>query len=594
MHPSDYVVALTAACDSDPSYFTKSAVTMAPATWWSWPPFTRLTVALCCFGVLTLRLLLPSSGRLYNNSNSWNRHQYKTTFEHPSMHCNDRNDVHFVPSPSLGSGFSHTKNSNNNNSSKNNSSNNSSKRFPSIETVIEMATLSSLIYAFHMEDYGNDDVNNTVCERINRHTRHNKMNPSPPRPNNRFHNNIDATTATLITDTTINNRTVPPNIHCEWYHHDWIDGTQIMIVSSSPGSMDRPPTITIIFAGTDDMTTSLTDVNVLLSPFGYPTSGFINTTNYPRYNVTLPDPNIRVHTGFDTTLFNTRNLFGEIVTRVEQIRRRLTMSPNDGHHFAAGGGASRSPQLYTTGHSLGGGYSILMAIGLTQYYESLRNDSGHNLSTNAPVSVPEEMTVINFGCPQIGNVAFRDYIHTNPSFPNQRLHIYRFVLGWDIVPRLPTLLQHVGHTIQLSVSKSSIRNDLRGSNSGSRSTYKNITTAAYYHHIGNVTLQYSSVPFGWSATPFIWIPGAVTAHYITAYIQCLYDLRQQLIQQQQQQQHGRNDTNHQNVRNETHFGWINDFERSSSVPISNDTVYDDDYYIEPPNDDDVTTTLAQN
>lgn len=506
-------------------------------------------------------------------------------------------------SPLHTSVFSHTTNNNRSNNNSNNNSNNSSKRFPSIETVIEMATLSSLIYAFHTEDYGNDDVNNTVCDRINRlvYARNSMrmMQHSHDRHHDNTNNNIKFTTTT---DTTINNRTVPPNIHCEWYHHDWIDGTQIMIVSSPPSSIDRPSMITIIFAGTDDMTTSLTDVDVLLSPFGYPTSQIINTTNYPLYNVTLPDPNIRVHTGFDTTLFNTRNLFGEIVTRVEQIRRRMmmAMSTNDQHQATAAtvaaATASLSPQLYTTGHSLGGGYSILMAIGLTQYYESLRHDHG-NHTTNAPVSVPEEMTVINFGCPQIGNVAFRDYIHTNPSFPSQRLHMYRYVLGWDIVPRLPTLLQHVGHTIQLStVSKSYMWDEFSSGNtgSGSRSIYKNITTAAYYHHIGNVTLQYSSVPFGWSATPFIWIPGAVTAHYITAYIQCLYDLRQQLIQQQQHR-HGMNDTRHENVKNETHFVWITDFERSSSVPISNDTVYDDDYYVEPPNDDtdEVTATLAQ-
>ena len=41
---------------------------------------------------------------------------------------------------------------------------------------------------------------------------------------------------------------------------------------------------------------------------------------------------------------------------------------------------------------------------------------------------------------------------------------------------------------------------------------------SYHHHIGNVTLLFASAPFGWNATPFIWIPGAITAHYIIAYI----------------------------------------------------------------------------
>ena len=168
------------------------------------------------------------------------------------------------------------------------------KKFPTIEFVMEMATLSSLIYAFHTEDYGNDDINNTVCDRINRM---NRMNPG----NVRRHDSVTSTT-----HGTINNRTVPPNIHCEWYHHDWIDGTQIMIVSSkyTPStSSNTGSSITIIFAGTDDMTTSLTDVDVYLSPYGYPKdTSTINTTRYPIYNVTLSDPNVRVHTGFDTTL----------------------------------------------------------------------------------------------------------------------------------------------------------------------------------------------------------------------------------------------------------------------------------------------------
>ena len=264
------------------------------------------------------------------------------------------------------------------------------------------------------------------------------------------------------------------------------------------------------------------------------------------------------------------------------------------------------PRIYTTGHSLGGGYSILMAIGLTQYYDNIRHSSQYQQQQQqqqqfhspashyqyrvpSDVAVPEEMTVINFGCPQIGNIAFRDYIHTNPVFPTQRLHIYRYVLGWDIVPRLPTLLQHVGHTIQLSTisnryttlfaTKHDTSTTITLPTNRSSISSSNITTAAYYHHIGNVTLQYASVPFGWSATPFIWIPGAITAHYITAYIQCLSDLQQQ----QQQNRHGHNSGTNTTV-------WIPDFERSE--PISNRTIYDDDYYIEPPNDDSAVATAA--
>jgi hypothetical protein len=64
---------------------------------------------------------------------------------------------------------------------------------------MEMATLSSLIYAFHTEDYGSDDIDNTVCDQMNR------TNPG----NVRRHDSVTSTT-----HGTINNRTVLPNIHC--------------------------------------------------------------------------------------------------------------------------------------------------------------------------------------------------------------------------------------------------------------------------------------------------------------------------------------------------------------------------------------------
>jgi hypothetical protein len=51
------------------------------------------------------------------------------------------------------------------------------------------------------------------------------------------------------------------------------------------------------------------------------------------------------------------------------------------------------------------------------------------------------------------------------------------------------------------------------------------------------------------------------------------DLQQQLLHHQQQQQRTGSPAT----------VWITDFERS--VPVSNRTIYDDDYYIEPPDDD---------
>jgi Lipase (class 3) len=376
--------------------------------------------------------------------------------------------------------------------------------FPTLEEVLEMATLSSLIYAFHKEDYGNDDVGNDVCDRINR------RNISKPTSIRRTTN--ASTNVHLLHDY---NRTIPQGIHCEWYHHDWIDGTQVMIVSSVIQNY-----VAIVFAGTDDMTTSLLDANVLLTPFGFPAASVINDTLYPVYNVTLDDPNVRVHAGFDSSIFNERNLFGALVVRVERLRQQLL-----------------APRFFTTGHSLGASHSILTAVAFLQYYEQVRKGT-----VRPPVARParpaDAIVAINFGSPQMGNTAWRDAIHSGVL--QERLRIYRFVLGWDLVPRLPAVLQHVGHTMQLTASPSSTVP----------------TAAAYYHHLGDASLQYAGVPLGWSATPFLWIPGALWAHFITAYVQFLSDLPT--------------------------AAWVVDFERRSDPSPPGPVYYDDDYYVEPP------------
>jgi hypothetical protein len=496
-----------------------------------------------------------------------------------------------------------------------------SAEFPTLDDVAEMAALSSLIYAFHKEDYGNDDIGNNVCDRINHQTINNTLSSttgstvpgSYERSSSRRrtqeaahigHNrNTDEVEVTnIFTDY---NRTIPNGIQCEWYHHDWIDGTQIMIVSSVIKNY-----IAIVFAGTDDMTTSLTDADILLTPFGFSSTAVVNSTVYPIYNVTLDDPNVRVHSGFDSSIYNERNLFGEMIVRIEHIRYRIQQeqqqqvqnamnivshdnSVDCSHLLRQRSGLTSSssspssllsaaPRFFTTGHSLGASNSILTAVGFVQYFEQVRNgtiippvvvSATRDMTSNSIGSMNENnkndrydtsqsllppvdhIMSINFGCPQTGNTAWRDYIHTNPVM-QQRLSIYRLVLGWDIVPRLPTLLQHVGHTIQLSTT------------AGTNNT-KKMNSAAYYHHIGDTTLQYAGVPFGWSATPFIWIPGALFSHFITAYVQFLSDLTDQAAEV---------------LPNDD--AWIHDFEHVVPIPYNdsddNAAYLDDDYYIEPP------------
>lgn len=386
-----------------------------------------------------------------------------------------------------------------------------------------------MVYAFHKEDYGNSDLDNHVCERIN-----------------------------TGNYTIINDRIVPKGIHCHWYHHDWTGGVQVMIVSSEVKQY-----VAVVFAGTDDFRTSITDVNIRMTEFGS-SSGVTADENrnnyvmdppspYPVYNVSLPDPKIRVHAGFDHAVFD-RNLFGEVVVRVESIRK-----PDD--------------RILTTGHSLGAANAVLTAVGFIQYYEQVRqqehrsNDENnvHQASSEAASSrvlppVPDRVVSINFGCPQTGNTAWRDFLHTDAVI-KRRLSIWRFVLGWDLVPRLPEVLQHVGHTVQLSYSSYTAEE-------------ANQTASAYYHHIGNETMQLAGVPFGWGAKPFVWVPGAIFSHVMNRYCKFLIDCNN----------NKNNNNNHRSSSDQQRQPWVDSFVRvnGDERPLPN---VDDDFYVEPPDDD---------
>jgi hypothetical protein len=182
-------------------------------------------------------------------------------------------------------------------------------------------------------------------------------------------------------------------VQCHWYFHDEELGTQVMIASNY-----HKRYFAVVFAGTDDVRTSLEDMDIRMKPFGN------NST------VHLDDPDIKVHAGFDNAVFS--GIFNEVSKRL----KRLHLC----HPFYK--------KLYTTGHSLGAANSILTATGLA-------------LEGKSVVS-------INFGCPRTGNTEWRDYFNSTSPL-NPHLGIWRVVLGWDLVPRLPEFFEHVGHTIQL-------------------------------------------------------------------------------------------------------------------------------------------------
>jgi hypothetical protein len=213
-------------------------------------------------------------------------------------------------------------------------------------------------------------------------------------------------------------------------------------------------------------------------------------------------------------------------------------------------------------------------LGRAQWWNPFSWWHGHHHHHNVPSPPPpppEHIYTINFGCPRVGNAAYRSY------FPHDRLRVWRVVLGWDLVPRLPDFFWHAGHTLQISEAvtsplflpvgpESTVHHDTSIATTATQTTtttttlslgeeIRNIT--AYYEHYGNESLGYAGVPSGWAARPYIWVPGALESHHIGKYLQVLQNWS---------------------------TPWVSDFARVE--PPSNGTDYDDDdEYVDPPWDD---------
>jgi hypothetical protein len=249
-----------------------------------------------------------------------------------------------------------------------------SPNIPSLQDTIEMAHLSVLVYGF----ISNHATNCTSFTDI-----------------------YDA----YITSHPQYSTFLEGSYFCHLYERDEQD-TQVMIVSKTPlkQSMQKGY-IAIVYAGTDDFRTALTDADVLTTVFGPEING-----THPL----VPEENIRVHKGFNNAVFR-NDLFDRIKVKIHEIRRE-----QNGMHT----------RILTTGHSLGGADAVLTAVAL-----KLQPDWKDELIES-----------ISFGCPKTGNWAWRDFVNSI-----DKLGIWRVVNGLDIVPRLPPGIRfhHVGHTLQL-------------------------------------------------------------------------------------------------------------------------------------------------
>lgn len=179
------------------------------------------------------------------------------------------------------------------------------------------------------------------------------------------------------------------DISCEWYTHDYNLGTQVLLVSNM-----KEKYIAVVFAGTDDIRTSLEDTNIMSKQFGNNKTVRLTNETDQRYEY------VRVHAGFNNAVF-THGIWEQIYSRTQEL---LQKEP--------------SFRLWTTGHSLGGANAILTATA----FASL----DHN----------RKVLSVSFGCPETGNYYWKEFFNFT-SYLTDNLGIWRVVLGWDLVPRLP-------------------------------------------------------------------------------------------------------------------------------------------------------------
>lgn len=315
---------------------------------------------------------------------------------------------------------------------------------PTLQETQEMSTLSSLVYKFRYRQ-------NYTCDN--------------------FPDHRDNTTK---------------DINCHFYLHDESLGTQVLLVSN-----DVLKYVTVVFAGTDDIRTSLQDADIFTKPFGN------NDTIY------LKDPNIRVHAGFNNAVF-TDNIWNQVYNQTKLLWKQKSKHAKGNNGY----------QLYTTGHSLGAANSMLIATAFA----------------TLPNQLPP-IKCINFGGPQTGNTGWMDYFNSSSPLRDS-VSIFRVVLAWDLVARLPEFFYHVGHTVQIDGKTNEVR--------------------VYYEHYGDESRGYAGAPTSWYSRSYAWLPSALNDHHIRKYVERMHDL------------------------NET--SWAKGF-----FPTEG-TIYDDDQWVSPPDD----------
>lgn len=213
--------------------------------------------------------------------------------------------------------------------------------------------------------------------------------------------------------------TFPEGAKCEYYKKTAI-GTEAMIVTSH-----KEKYIGVLFGGSDELEDWIVDGLIAKVPFG------------PQDNPI--EEHVRVHLGFNDALFYD----GEFYILLEYVKKYHEQHPDW--------------RIFSSGHSLGAGLSLLMAAGISHYMP--------HVFINNP----------SYGTPRAGGKTWYNYFNDNPKISS-----WRYVYDDDIVPRLwsPVGLDyfHVGHTFQLDQRHAKV----------------------FYLHYGDTSLDYAGVLQSWN------------------------------------------------------------------------------------------------
>jgi len=188
-------------------------------------------------------------------------------------------------------------------------------------------------------------------------------------------------------------------------------------------------TCIVVYRGSDEIADWLVDLNIKLEK-----SKFVNAPQ-----------DVMVHRGFQDALF------GQNITDIVE-NKVLELIGEDG-----------DGEVIVTGHSLGGANSHITGAFLADKHPKMK------------------LTVINFGCPRLGNNGFKAWTEQQLS----NLSTWRFVYRADTVPRIvPRTLgyKHAGHLFMIYKSDSKI----------------------YYHQTGLKGI-YQGAPWSWYCAYIIFI-----------------------------------------------------------------------------------------